>query len=349
MPDTFEHVFTGQTFLKPPRDCQIIGERSGSSFWLGPALFDPQVNGFAGVDFQRAEILLDDVERAVMALREQGCWHILLTLITAEADFLTEQFKRLAGYIERSSLLQDAVLGFHLEGPFLSSDKGFIGAHPRDCAIDPDWDLFQRWQEAAGGRITMLTLAPERSGSIEVIRKATESGVFVCLGHSDASLDQLKASIDAGARLFTHLGNGCPAEMHRHDNIIQRVLSLEPLMVSLIPDGHHLPPWVLESWLRILETARAILTTDAISAAGAPSGRYTLGRLEVETGADGVVRLPGTRQFAGSSLGPAQGLANAMELGGLDPASAWRAWTRLRDELFPGTEPPQIAVKKRKG
>jgi N-acetylglucosamine-6-phosphate deacetylase len=340
----FIDALTGDLLAAPPGNALTFGDADASEFLVGPALFDPQVNGFAGVDFMNADLTQDDLEHATKALQQAGCSHFLLTLITEAPGFLENQFNMLRGYIEASPLLKDAILGFHLEGPFLSEETGYIGAHPAQCACDPDWDLFQTWQEAAGGMIRLVTLAPERSGSEKFIQRCVDENILVSLGHTNASIDDLQRAVDAGARMFTHLGNGCPAQMHRHDNIIQRVLSLPELMVSIIPDGIHVPPWVLKSWVNFLGAERVVFTTDAMSAAGAPPGRYTLGDVEVEVGEDRIVRLPGTNNFAGSSLTPIEGLRNVMQIANLSPAAAWSSWTRLRDELFPEITVPEIAV-----
>ncbi|MDP8243826.1 MAG: hypothetical protein P9L94_07075 [Candidatus Hinthialibacter antarcticus] len=337
-------ALTGARYPSQPEGAIVIGDKEAAEYLVGPALFDPQVNGFAGVDFMNPHLSFDDLERATLELRKAGCFHSLLTLITAAPEFLEAQFKTIHTYIEQSPLLRESILGFHLEGPFLSSEAGYIGAHPPQHTCGPDWDMFQRLQEAAGGMIRLVTLAPERSGSADFIRRAVGENILVSLGHTDAGIDDLQRAVDAGAHMFTHLGNGCPAQMHRHDNIIQRVLSLPELMVSIIPDGIHVPPWVLKSWVDYLGADRVVFTTDAMSAAGAPPGRYTLGAVEVEVGEDRVVRLPGTNNFAGSSLTPVEGLRNAINFAGLPPAAAWKTWTRLRDEMFPDVTPPEIAV-----
>lgn len=191
----------------------------------------------------------------------------------------------------------------------------------------------------------MLTLAPEWSGSVPFIERVAGEGVTVALGHTDASFDELAASVQAGARLMTHLGNGCPGQLPRHDNIIQRVLALPTLMATLIPDGLHVPPPVLGNLVRTLGPARLAMTTDCMSAAGAPPGRYSLGKLELEVGEDRVVLLPGgSGHFAGSSLRMVDGFYNAIRFGGLDAVGAWRAWTCLRDQMFPGLEAPPLMV-----
>ncbi len=147
-----------------------------------------------------------------------------------------------------------------------------------------------------------MTLAPERDTQSRVIQFLTSQGVRVSAGHTDASLDQLRAAIDAGLSLFTHLGNGCPMQMHRHDNIIQRALSLsDQLTLCFIADGVHVPWPALRNYLKTAGTERSVVVTDCISAAGLGPGRYRMGRWDLVIGADGVARAPDGSHFVGSA------------------------------------------------
>ena len=316
---------------------------AGMALVSGPALFDPQINGFAGVDFQSADLTVDGVEHAVSALRDAGCSHLLPTVITGSVDRMETQFATLASAV-RNGRVRDAVPGFHMEGPFLSPIEGFRGAHDPACLRDPDPAIYERLQRAAGGRIVMLTLAPELPGAVELIRRAAADGVTVCAGHSDAGGTDLEEAVRAGLRLWTHLGNGCPAQLHRHDNVINRVVACPDLAASVVPDGIHLPPAVLGRLTAGLGPSRLFATTDAMAAAGAPPGIYGLGEKRLEVGADRVVRDVGGTYFAGSSLTPLEGLYNLVRIGGLGMQAAWRAWTWLRNRMFPSIEAPRIAV-----
>lgn len=335
---------SGRKMDSPPDPLWKVGDSSTTSFLVGPGFFDPQVNGFAGVDFQNPDITSQELEFALREIHSAGCSHILLTLITAGIDSMQYQFRHLAGILEANEFVRRGVLGFHLEGPFISRKPGFHGAHPPELVCDPDWTVFEKLQHASGGRIRLITLAPELEGSSSFIQKATNAGVMVSLGHTDASYEELLGAVQAGARMVTHLGNGCSEQLHRHDNIIQRVLAVPDLLVSLIPDGIHLPSFVLGNLVQALGAARVVMTTDAMSAAGAPPGEYTLGRLRLIVGEDRVVMAPGGKNFAGSSLTMEQGFYNCMRLGGLDAMGAWRAWTRLRTVLFPEVAAPWLAV-----
>lgn len=285
------------------------------------SLFDIQVNGFAGVDFQRGPGLAD-VRRACEQLAARGVGRILATFITDTSDALARKLEAFEGFRRSDPLVGRVIAGYHLEGPYLSAEPGYRGAHPADRMKDPDPAEFARWQQAAGGTIRLVTLAPERRHAAEFIAHATRSGVRVSLGHTNATEHQIDEAIRAGATLCTHLGNGCPGELPRHDNIIQRLLARDELTACLIPDGVHLPPFVLRNLFRAKPAGKVLLTTDAMAAAGAPPGRYSLGHLEMEVGADRIVRMPGATNLAGSALTLDEGVANAARWLGLTPAAA---------------------------
>jgi N-acetylglucosamine-6-phosphate deacetylase len=132
--------------------------------------------------------------------------------------------------------------------------------------------------EAAAGLARIVTLAPERDADFEVTKMLAEQGVHVSAGHCNPTLDQLRGAIDAGLSLFTHLGNACPMQLPRHDNIIQRALSLsDRLSIGFIADGVHVPFVALGNYLKCCATDSAFVVTDAISGAGMGPGEYQLG------------------------------------------------------------------------
>ncbi len=339
-------VFTFQKISPDEKSLWCIGPEqcSPESFLVGPAFFDPQLNGYAGVDFQDPDLTREALEHAVEEVHKSGCAQFLVTLITSSPEFLEEQFRKIGKFLDASPSLSESILGFHLEGPFISSEPGFHGAHPRHHTRSPSLSLFERWEKASGARIRMVTLAPEWPGSIEFIRTLARKGIFVSLGHTNASQETLVEAVGAGARLFTHLGNGSPNTVQRHDNIFQRVLATSGLMASLIPDGIHIPPFALGNMVRALGPGRVVFTTDAMSAAGSPPGDYWIGDMLVRVGEDRAVRIPNGTGLAGSSLRAVEGFRNVVRFGGLGVDGAWWAWTRLRSLMFPGLEAPRIRV-----
>ena len=304
------------------------------------SLFDLQVNGFAGVDFQHSELSLTDLRSAVDALRAHETHRIFLTLISDEPDALSRQFERIEEFRKADPLIAETICGYHLEGPFLNPGDGFRGAHPGHVQRAPDLAIFERIQSAAGGNLRLLTLAPEWPGSAEFIGEIVRQGVVVSLGHTDASESEIDAAIHAGATLCTHLGNGVPQMLPRHDNIVQRLLARDELTACFIPDGVHLPPFALRNFFRAKPAGKAILTTDAMAAAAAPPGRYTLGAIEVES-RDGAVRAPGSANLAGSCLTPDRGVANAARWRGISDDEAREMFSTRVADLF-GISLPQI-------
>lgn len=298
-----------------------------------PALFDLQVNGFAGVDFQQPTLTHAELRRAVEALRAHETHRILLTLITDSIDALCRKFARLEESRSADPLIAETVCGYHLEGPWLSPQPGFCGAHAAALMQAPEIADFGLLQEFAGGNIRLVTVAPEWPGSAEFIAELVRRGVRVSLGHTDAAESQIEEAIRAGATLCTHLGNGVPVTLPRHDNIMQRLLARDELTACFIPDGAHLPPFVLRNFFRAKPAGKILLTTDAMAAAGAPEGRYRIGALEVES-SDGFVRMPGRPNLAGSSLTPDRGVRNAAAWLGLPPEEARALFSTRVAELF---------------
>jgi N-acetylglucosamine-6-phosphate deacetylase len=194
-------------------------------------------------------------------------------------------------------VLQTAMSCFHLEGPYLSEKDGLRGAHPLDCICDPNWDQFQRFQEAAEGRIKILTLAPERPGSIPFIEKAVENGIVISLGHTGATPEQVRDAAKAGARMSTHLGNGSHDQIQRHRNYIFAQLADDRLSAGIIADGDHLPPELVKIFARVKSAEHLVLVSDAASLGGLPPGIYG-GTHEVLP--SGKIALAGTPYLAGA-------------------------------------------------
>jgi N-acetylglucosamine-6-phosphate deacetylase len=276
-----------------------------------PGFIDLQVNGFAGVDFNTPGQTLKRLDKAASAMRATGVTAFLPTLITASLERYTACATALRDWTD------PAVVGFHLEGPYISPEDGARGAHPRAHVLPASIDDFQRRQEAAGGRILLVTLAPEVPGALPLIDYLVAKKVRVAIGHTLASSAQIADAIKAGATLSTHLGNGCPQTIDRHRNMLWDQLASDELSASFIADGHHLPPAVLKAMVRAKGIAQCLLVTDAMSAAAAPPARYWIGELEVEMDEDGRVSDPGTPYLAGSALTMDAAVANTVRYTGL--------------------------------
>jgi N-acetylglucosamine-6-phosphate deacetylase len=276
-----------------------------------PGLFDLQVNGFGGVDFNGPDLTADRVATALDRMRATGVTRCLPTLITSSFDRFAANARVL------SRMATPAIAGLHMEGPYVSPIDGARGAHPAAHVIAASIDDFDRRQDAASGRITLVTLAPEVPGALPLIEHLVAAGVRVAIGHTMATGAQIGDAINAGATLATHVGNGCPELLPRHPNVIWELLAADALHASLIADGHHLPASTMKAMVRAKGAARTILVTDAMAAAGCAPGRYPIGDVDGELGADGRVSLPGTPYLAGSSLTLDRAIVHAMRCTGL--------------------------------
>jgi N-acetylglucosamine-6-phosphate deacetylase len=240
-------------------------------------------------------------------------------------------------------LVERRIAGVHIEGPFLNEADGFRGAHPRDAIRPATLTDMERLLEAAAGLTRLVTLAPERDADLVVTRALTDRGIVVSAGHCDPTRDQLRAAADAGLAMCTHVGNGCPMQMHRHDNVIQRMLSLsDRLWLCFIADGAHVPFVALGNYLRLAGPERCIIVTDAIAAAGLGPGRCRLGRWDLDIGEDLVARSPDRSHFVGSAVTMRQSAANlrdALHLSGavIRQLTSENARSAIRLALLPVT------------
>ena len=276
-----------------------------------PGLFDLQVNGFAGVDFNAPALAADRVAEALLLMRAPGDTRCQPTLITSSFERFAENARVLA------RMPAAAIAGIHMEGPYLSPEDGPRGAHPREHVTDATIENFHRRQEAAEGRIALVTLAPECPGALPLIELLVASGVRVAIGHTAATPQQIADAISAGATLATHLGNGCAQMLPRHPNAIWELLAADDVHASVIADGHHLPPATVKAMIRAKGVDRTILVTDAMAAAACAPGAYTIGGVECALDETGRVSLPGTPYLAGSSLTLDRAIENTVRFTGL--------------------------------
>ncbi len=289
---------------------------------LGPGLFDIQVNGYAG---RTCEIIREDKRDAVRYITsvfwENGIAMWIPTVCTASRETFMNAFKYLGQALDEDRELADAVPGFHMEGPYISPDDGPRGAHSLEHVRRPDWDEFQQIQEASGGRIRYVTVAPEIEGAESFIRKCSESGVLVGLGHSNMSRDDLRRAVDAGARLSTHLGNGAHDMIQRHNNHIWYQLDCRETYASFITDGHHLPAECAFSMIRAKGKKLSVIVSDCVKLAGMKPGIYASGVVELLS--TGRLVVVGTTNLAGSSSNLRECVEMAPGLARLSHAEAW--------------------------
>ena len=291
--------------------------------WLAPGLVDLQSNGYGGQEFASPTLSVESVAQIAQRQATFGVTRFCPTVTTASFDTIVHGVRTIAAACRQSAATARVVGGIHLEGPYIAREDGPRGAHPLEHCRQPDWREFEQFQEAAEGRIRIVTLSPEYPQAHEFIRRAVANGVVVAIGHTAADSQQIRSAVDAGARLSTHLGNGAHGMIRRHPNYIWDQMAEDRLTASLIVDGHHLPAEVVKSMVRAKTPQRIILVSDLSGLAGLPAGRYTTQLCELEILADGKLVIAGQRQLlAGASRPIGAGVANVMSFAEVDLATA---------------------------
>jgi N-acetylglucosamine-6-phosphate deacetylase len=311
--------------------------------WVAPALFDLQINGCHGHSFNSPHLTTDGVRHVVEHARRHGIGALCPTLVTNSFEALAHGLRTIRAGCEADPALARALPAVHLEGPYISAEDGPRGAHAKQFVRQPSWDEFRRLQDISGGRIRLVTLAPEHEGAARFIDQLVRTNVVVSLGHTAARGEHIRAAIAAGARLSTHLGNGAHAVLPRHDNYIWEQLAADELWASIICDGHHLPATVVRCMVRVKTPARTILTCDASPLAGLPPGRYREWEQDFDILPEGKIIVAGTPFLAGSWAFTDLCLGNAMRFGGVSLADAIDMATARPRELL-GLSVPQLEV-----
>ncbi len=322
------HYRTGQPIELRCRGGLIISVRQlpdevEAGGWIAPGFVDIQSNGYGGQEFSSPALTVEKVAEIAEVQATFGVTRFLPTVTTASFETFVHSVQTVAAACEQSADIARTAVGIHVEGPYISREDGARGAHPLAHCRSPNWDEFQKLQDAAGGRIRLLTLSPEYEESPAFIRRATDSGVLVALGHMTADSAQIKAAVDAGARLSTHLGNGAHRMLRRHPNYLWDQMAEDRLHASLIVDGHHLPREVVKTIVRAKSPERCILVSDLSGLAGLPPGRYDTELCELEILADGRLVMAGQDQLlAGASRPIGVGIAKVMDFAEVSLATA---------------------------
>jgi len=319
--------------------CTIDAQQAQEWPWIAPGFLDIQVNGYGGQEFSSPELTPEKVLETVRSFDAFGVVRCCPTVTTESLDVLEHALRTIVAACESSPEVARRVVGVHLEGPFITREDGPRGAHPLQHCREPDWDAFQRLQEAAQGRIRIHTMSPEFDGSSAFVRQVAESGVVVAIGHTAAQPSQIRRAVDAGARLSTHLGNGSHAQVHRHRNYIWAQLAEDRLTASMIVDGHHLPPDVVKTFVRTKTAERCILVSDISGQAGQPPGRYRSDFCDVEILPEGRLVVAGQRELlAGAALPIGPAIPNVMHFAGIGLTDAVRMAVHNPAELL-GIDP----------
>ena len=270
--------------------------------YVAPGFIDIQVNGYDGVSFSlegaddpssSRHLSVEEIRKITAELWEQGVTTYFPTLTTNSRELFLRNIGILSDAIDDKENL-GSIPGIHLEGPYISSVDGYRGAHPREHVRLPDWEEFMLLYNFSKGRILILTMAPEPEGAIDFIKKCTDLGVVVSLGHHNGTDAIIRRAAEAGARLATHLGNGCATNINRHRNPIWPQLAEDRLMISIISDSFHLPPEILKVFYRVKQARNIIIISDMSSYAGLPAGIYSLKTGEqIEKAENGHLRFSG--------------------------------------------------------
>jgi len=291
------------------------------SLYVAPGLIDNQINGYKGIDFSDPQIDTGKIRTAVEAIRKEGVTTFFPTIITGSHESLLKTFRNLAESLKDDEI-RKSVPGFHLEGPYISPVEGFYGCHPAEYVRKPSWMEFCEYQEAARGNIRQVTIAPEVEGAMEFIRLCVLNNIIVAIGHTNASAEQIKKAVDHGARVSTHLGNGCANLIDRHRNPLWPQLANDLLKISVIADGHHLLPEEVKVFYKVKGPQNIILTSDLTHLGGMTPGKYNFLGSEVVLTGEGLIKNPVLNCLAGASLPLRTGVENVMKFTGCNLGEA---------------------------
>lgn len=315
---------------KVERTAKLSGNKK--AIFIAPGLIDIQINGYSSISFslegannslsKSRDLSDDDVAKVTRGLWSTGVTSYFPTLTTNSHALLLNNISVIAGAIDSPANL-GSIPGIHLEGPYISPVDGYRGAHPSEYVRTPDWNEFLEFYRAAHEKVLLITLAPEVEGAIGFIKKAREKGIVVSLGHHNGTASEIKRAIDNGANLSTHLGNGCANLVHRHQNPVWPQLADDRLTISIIADGFHLPPEILQVFYKTKGADKIILTSDITSYAGLPAGKYKIKSGEtIEKTPSGNLRFSLTGGLYGSATPLFKGVAHIMKVTGCNLAQA---------------------------
>ena len=314
--------------------------------WLSAGLVDLQINGFGGHDLNGPTLTVDTVYALAQVLLRYGVTTFAPTLITASEPQLVESLATIRQARSRYPALAHMIPCVHVEGPAISPEDGPRGAHPAEHVRAPSLSEFARWQATSAGLVGLVTMSPHWPGSVDYIRALTSAGVHVAIGHTNADATQIRAAVDAGAVLSTHLGNGSHAMINRRHNALWPQLADDRLSASFIADGHHLSGDLLTVMLRAKGLERAFIVSDATALGGMAPGSYdaSIGGAVILR-ADGYLGMDdGTGQYlAGAALPLIAGIPTLVHQAGLSLGDALKLvtvhpgrWVGRRGQIQPG-------------
>jgi len=317
--------------------------------YIAPGLIDNQVNGFDGVSFAfgGGELTEEGILKATKALWGRGVTTYLPTLTTDKTELLLKNFSILAKVKNNKNLL-GSIPGFHLEGPYISPVDGYRGAHSLNYVRKPDWKQFMEFYKASGNNILTITVAPELEGAQDLIKKCIEKGIVVALGHHNGTIEDINLAVENGARISTHLGNGCANLINRHNNPLWPQLANDKLSISIICDGFHLLPEEIRVFYKVKGPEKTIITSDVTKYANMEPGIYkNIDGDDIELTVDGKIQYPAQKVLAGSASSLDKGVGHIMKVTGCSLAEAIRMASTNAAKLYNLNDRGSIEVGKR--
>ena len=313
--------------------------------YLLPVLVDLQHNGSLGIRYDSLwQHEPADLETVGNHLRRHGVGRCLMTFTTYPLDKLLLSAARVAAWLAQDAALNRLFPGIFHEGVFISPVDGWRGAHALEWIRQADYDAIQAFDDAAGGRVRIVNVAPEQPGGLDFIARAVDAGKLVALGHCGPDAATVHEAVRRGASLVTHFGNGAPGQIHRHKNPLWAFLNNPGLRLGLIGDGFHLPPDLIGAALRCKGPGGCFAVSDAASFAGCPPGAYSRpdGRpFTIEP--DGLTHMNNRDILAGSWFQQDRCVEILATRVGLPLPEAWRLCSEIPAAII-GETLPAIAV-----
>ena len=307
-------------------DGQVISNASSDDTVLNaegcyviPALVDVHFHGAMGEDFSDATA--EGLQKIADYELSEGVMYICPAGMTLPEDVLTNICKTAKSFAETQTAGAELV-GIHLEGPFLSEGKK--GAQNGAYLRDPNAAMLLRLQEAAGGLVRLVTMAPERDGAMEMIAAGTANGITVSVGHTTADYATAKAAFDAGARHCTHLYNGMNSLHHREPTVLGAAFDHPAVKAEIICDGIHIHPTVIRMTWALYGAKRMVLISDSLRCCGMADGKYMLGGQEIVVNGNRATLASDPNTLAGSNTSLMGCLRTAIRFG-IPAADAVRA------------------------
>ncbi len=295
--------------------------------YIAPGLIDNQVNGYNGIDFCSPDLDIEQVRKTVQDMWRLGVTTFIPTLITMPEEQLIHSLHILSEAMAHEDI-GPSMPGIHLEGPYISPEPGYRGAHNPAWIRPPDWEEFKRMQSAAGGAITQITLAPEIPGAMAFIEKCNRNHIVVALGHHAAPAEIIHRAVEAGASVSTHLGNACANMIDRHNNVLWPQLANDNLMATIIADGRHLTSDELCVLYRVKGPDNLIIVSDLVAFGGMAPGEYPWNGKILTVAENGTVGIKDEQILAGATFPLKEGIANMMRYAGCSLAQALELATR---------------------